>query len=188
MMNENKKNEMSMPENEITENNNASPYVKMKPKATVLERLQFVQTHIKVGKTNTNNFAHYDYRTIEDIMNCAKPLLAKAKCCLLFSEEIVPVGNHILMKETCSFVSTIDGEKVSTTSYVEIGAPKKGMSIEQQYGAAITYVRRYAASGLLCISNGDADFDAMPANGAQTQAPHNQGNGYGNSNGNAYYR
>ena len=147
-------------------------------KDNIYKKLNHIQTHLSVGKTQRNNFVGYNYRTIEDIMDAVKPLLIATKTTLTFAEEIIPVGNKILLKETATLTACETGESVATTSFVEIGTPKKALSIEQEFGAAITYVRRYAASGLLCISSSEPDFDSMDPNGntANTNNMNNRNN------------
>lgn len=147
-------------------------------KDNIYKKLNHIQTRLSVGKTQRNNFVGYNYRTIEDIMDAVKPLLIATKTTLTFAEEIIPVGNKILLKETATLTACETGESVATTSFVEIGTPKKALSIEQEFGAAITYVRRYAASGLLCISSSEPDFDSMDPNGntANTNNMNNRNN------------
>lgn len=154
-------------------------------KDNIYKKLNHIQTHLSVGKTQRNNFVGYNYRTIEDIMDAVKPLLVVTKTTLTFAEEIVPVGNKILLKETATLTACTTGESVSTTSFVEIGTPKKALSIEQEFGAAITYVRRYAASGLLCISSSEPDFDSMDPNGNTANASNANNRNNMNSRNNA---
>lgn len=157
--------------NTTNKTNRTEPSVKNNcEKDNIYKKLNHIQTHLSVGKTQRNNFVGYNYRTIEDIMSAVKPLLIVTKTTLTFAEEIVPVGDKILLKETATLTACETGESVSTTSFVEIGTPKKALSIEQEFGAAITYVRRYAAAGLLCISSAEPDFDSMDPNGNTTNA------------------
>lgn len=145
----------------------------------IFERLSFIQGSLAVGKNNVNEYAHYSYRTVEDIIDAVKPLLRKTKTVLLFHEDIFEVAGRIMMKETVTLKAN-DGDEISTSTVVQVGA-HKGMCAEQCFGSAAIYARRYAASALLLVA-GEPDPDVVASHGGNNSVRNINGNVAGNNN------
>ena len=48
---------------------------------TFYERVLAAQTELKAPKNRTNAFGKYKYRSCEDILEAAKPVLLRTSCC-----------------------------------------------------------------------------------------------------------
>jgi hypothetical protein len=123
----------------------------------MIEKLVKIQNELKAPKSQFNAFGKYSYRNQEDILEAVKPLLYKHGLFLSLSDttRTESDGTKILM----STATITDGEKsFNTTAEVIIDVTKKGMSSEQQSGAASSYCRKYCLNGLFLIDDTkDAD-------------------------------
>jgi hypothetical protein len=138
----------------------------------VREKLLAVQGSLKAPKGQTNSFGGYKYRSCEDIVEAAKPLLAENGLILLMGDEIVQVADRIYVKATCRVVDAESGEEVATTALARESATKRGMDDSQITGTASSYARKYALNGLFAIDDTkDADTNAYHQ---QTQQPARQ--------------
>jgi hypothetical protein len=138
----------------------------------VREKLLAVQKALKAPKGQTNSFGGYKYRSCEDIVEAAKPLLAENGLILLMGDEIVQVADRIYVKATCRVVDAESGEEVATTALARESATKRGMDDSQITGTASSYARKYALNGLFAIDDTkDADTNAYHQ---QTQQPARQ--------------
>lgn len=124
----------------------------------ILEKLKTIQTELKVPKGQHNSYGGYNYRSCEDILESLKPLLAVHNCALTLQDEIVKIGERYYIKATAALFDCENGEQYSNTAYAREENSKKGMDASQITGAASSYARKYALSGLLCVDdNKDAD-------------------------------
>lgn len=123
---------------------------------SLVQKLQIVQSKLKAPKGQYNNFGKYKYRSLEDIMEAVKPLLAEVGVFLTLSDEIICVSERHYVKATARFS---DGEKeITTTAFAREPLDRKGMDESQITGAASSYARKYALNGLLAIDDTkDAD-------------------------------
>lgn len=132
------------------------------------ERLLAVQTEVVAPKKRRNNFANYDYRNAEDILEAVKPLLLKHGLALTISDDIVQFGDRTYVKATC-FISLPDREPVvGSVAYAREDFDKKGMDGAQITGAASSYARKYALNGLFLIDD-SRDSDDIAASSAPPQ-------------------
>lgn len=116
-----------------------------------------IQAELKAPKGQYNKFGTYYYRSCEDIVEAAKPVLLKHDCYLNISDEIVQAGERIYVKATAS---VFKGSEMLATSTAFAREPEsqKGMSESQITGTASSYARKYALNGLLAIDDTkDAD-------------------------------
>lgn len=122
-----------------------------------MERLVKIQKELKAPKNQYNSFGKYKYRSTEDIMEGLKPLLSREKLSLVVSDEVVAIGNRFYVKATC-IVSDNTKELARNTAFAREADTKKGMDVAQVTGAASSYARKYALSGLfLCDDTKDND-------------------------------
>jgi len=127
-----------------------------------MEKLTQIQNEIKVPKGQFNKFGGYKYRSCEDIMEALKPLLAKHKCSLVVTDDIIDVAGRIYVKAT---VQLFDGENMITvTGYAREAETKKGMDEAQITGSASSYARKYALAGMFLIDD-TKDADATNDHG-----------------------
>lgn len=132
-----------------------------------MKELIAIQSELKAPKTQVNNFGGYKYRKAEDILEAVKPLLAKQKCTLTITDDIVMVGNRIYVKATAT-IKNEKGEVEASTGWAREEETKKGMDASQITGASSSYARKYALNGLLAIDD-NADYDTTNNGQQQTQ-------------------
>jgi len=136
----------------------------------VLEKLAQVQQKLAVPKNNTNSFAKYNYRNVEDIEKAVKPLLKEVKATIVLNDEMVEVGGRVYVKATAKFIDLDLMDTDSNIDYMEASAyareavDKKGMDDSQLTGATSSYARKYALGGLLLIDN-EKDSDSTNTHG-----------------------
>lgn len=124
-----------------------------------MKELITIQSELKAPKTQVNRFGGYKYRKAEDILEAVKPLLAKQKCTLIISDDIVMIGNRIYVKATAT-IKNEKGECETTTGWAREEETKKGMDGSQITGASSSYARKYALNGLFAIDD-NADSDTI---------------------------
>ena len=120
--------------------------------------LMNVQAALKAPKNHPNDFGKYKYRSCEDIVEAAKPLLKENGLFLNMSDEVVQIGDRYYVKATVKVVDIVTGESVQTSALARESAQKKGMDESQITGTASSYARKYALNGLFAIDDTkDAD-------------------------------
>ena len=143
-----------------------------------MKELIAIQSELKAPKTQFNKFGGYKYRKAEDILEAVKPLLAKQKCTLIITDDIVLVGNRIYVKATAT-IKNEKGECETSTGWAREEEQKKGMDGSQITGASSSYARKYALNGLLAI---DDNADSDTTNDGQHQAAQQTASQQFNSN------
>lgn len=145
---------------------------------SISKRLQEIQAVLKAPKNQYNNFGKYAYRSLEDITEAVKPLLAEAGLSLVIRDEIILVGERYYVKATATITGDIEVEgdqersSISVSAYAREPLSRKGMDESQITGAASSYARKYAMNGLFAIDDTkDADSDAPPKKDAKKPAP-----------------
>lgn len=122
-----------------------------------MKELITIQSELKAPKSQFNKFGGYKYRKAEDILEAVKPLLAKQKCTLTITDDVVLIGNRIYVKATAT-IKNEKGECETTTGWAREEETKKGMDGSQITGASSSYARKYALNGLFAIDdNADSD-------------------------------
>ena len=146
-----------------------------KPPKTIYEKLLYVQQNLVVKKGRYNKFGEYYYRSLEDVMECLKPVLNEIGATVTFTDELLLIGERYYVKATVRFS---DGMKdVIATAYAREELEKKKQDGSQLTGGASSYARKYAAGALFLIDDA-ADSDATNKHGKDEA-----GNGNGNGNG-----
>lgn len=135
-----------------------------------MKELISIQSELKAPKSQFNKFGGYKYRKAEDILEAVKPLLAKQKCTLIITDDVVLIGNRIYVKATAT-IKNEKGECETTTGWAREEETKKGMDGSQITGASSSYARKYALNGLLAI---DDNADSDTTNDGQHQAAQQQ--------------
>lgn len=122
-----------------------------------MKELIAIQSELKAPKSQFNKFGGYKYRKAEDILEAVKPLLAKQKCTLIITDDVVLIGNRIYVKATAT-IKNEKGECETTNGWAREEETKKGMDGSQITGASSSYARKYALNGLFAIDdNADSD-------------------------------
>ena len=135
-----------------------------------MKELISIQSELKAPKTQVNRFGGYKYRKAEDILEAVKPLLAKQKCTLIITDDVVLIGNRIYVKATAT-IKNEKGECETTTGWAREEETKKGMDGSQITGASSSYARKYALNGLFAI---DDNADSDTTNDGQNQESQQQ--------------
>lgn len=144
-----------------------------------MKELIEIQNRLNAPKSRHNDFGKYNYRSAEDILKSAKPLLKEQGCVLLLSDEVKEVGSaytfntqqskngqssatayngtRVYVVATATIINS-QGEKLSVTGMAREEVAKAGMDAAQITGAASSYARKYALNGLFAIDDSvDAD-------------------------------
>lgn len=135
-----------------------------------MKELITIQSELKAPKSQFNKFGGYKYRKAEDILEAVKPLLAKQKCTLIITDDVVLIGNRIYVKATAT-IKNEKGECETTNGWAREEETKKGMDGSQITGASSSYARKYALNGLFAI---DDNADSDTTNDGQHQAAQQQ--------------
>jgi hypothetical protein len=129
-----------------------------------------IQAELKAPKGQFNSFGKYKYRSCEDIVEAAKPVLFKHGCHINLSDDMVQVGERIYVK---AIATVFKGDTVigTSTAFARESLDKKGMDDSQITGTASSYARKYALNGLFAIDDTkDADTDEHRKIPAPTEA------------------
>lgn len=135
-----------------------------------MKELIAIQSELKAPKSQFNKYGGYKYRKAEDILEAVKPLLAKQKCTLIITDDVVLIGNRIYVKAT-AIIKNEKGECETSTGWAREEETKKGMDGSQITGASSSYARKYALNGLFAI---DDNQDSDAANEVQHQEAQQQ--------------
>lgn len=127
----------------------------------ILNKLNKIQTELKVPKSRTNSFGNYSYRNCEDIMEAIKPLLEKYKCVLLVNNDVSFKEGRYYVEATATLYDAEETDLTKNSVSVKAQAreeeEKKGMSAAQITGSSISYARKYALGGLFDIDDTEDD-------------------------------
>ena len=137
-----------------------------------MEVLREIQRKIAVPKRRYNKFGGYYYRSAEDIIDAAKPLMGD--CTLEMSEEVVLVGTWCYHRVIASLVSGDRQTRVNAEGWAREPESRKGMDASQMSGSTSSYAKKYALGMLFCLDDGndpDATNDHQDRGRAQAGSP-----------------
>ncbi len=120
--------------------------------------LHDIQTKVHVGKDKRNDFGGYNYRTAEGILAAIKAALPDGAT-IIVTDAMQEVAGQIFVSATAT-ITFEGGETVSAQGHAMHPLSKKGMDPSQITGAASSYARKYALSGLVALDDGSVDPDA----------------------------
>ena len=124
------------------------------------EKLLNIQKDLKCNKSQYNSFGKYHYRSCEDILESVKPLLAREKCCLVITDDVLCMGDRIYLKAIAKISDCESGESISNCAFAREPNTKKGQDESQITGTSSSYARKYCLNGLFLIDDTkDADTD-----------------------------
>ena len=127
-------------------------------------KLAEIQAKVKAPKGQFNSFGKYNYRSAEDILEAVKQVVNPMGYSITISDTIIYVGDRYYIKAT-AWLS--NGEETYTTDgYAREEESKKGMDGSQVTGAASSYARKYALSGLFGLDD-TKDSDATNTHGKE---------------------
>ena len=123
-----------------------------------LERFACVQSELKAPKNRTNKFGGYKYRSCEDILKAAKPLLKRYDMVLTMTDTMQEIGGRVYVVATAVINDAKGIHTIQTSACAREAETKKGMDDSQITGTASSYARKYALNGLFCLDDvTDAD-------------------------------
>lgn len=125
----------------------------------IYEKLSQIQGKLFVSKGQYNDFGKFNYRTCEDILTKAKPIVREFGCVLTMTNELIHVGDRNYVEATVILRELETGEEIVSKAQAREEETKKGMDGSQITGASSTYARKYALAGMFCIDN-EKDSDA----------------------------
>lgn len=138
-----------------------------------MKELIAIQTELKAPKNAYNAFGKYKYRTTESILEGLKPLLEKYKCYINMTDSVYQVGDRHYVVASASITNEA-GTTILSNGYAREENEKKGMDGAQITGAASSYARKYALSGLFAI---DDTKDPDDTNKGEDKKDDNKDNG-----------
>ena len=129
-----------------------------------MKRILELQTRLKCPKGRTNSFGHYKYRSLSDIFESVKPIASELGLVVTVSDDVVLIGDRYYVKAVAEIKNAETGKTLtSVTAFAREADVKKGMDSSQITGAASSYARKYALSGLLLLDDvQDVDTDSRP--------------------------
>jgi len=118
-------------------------------KESIHQALARIQRELKAPKLQHNDFANFDYRSCEDILEAVKPLLNG--CYITLKDLIVKTGERYYVKARATLSN--GSEELYGEALARESEFKKGMDSAQVTGATSSYARKYALNGLLAIDD-----------------------------------
>ena len=134
---------------------------------SIVDVLNKIQVQLNAPKDKNNSFGNYKFRSLEMILQAAKPLLKEYDAAVTFSDDLVLIGNRYYIKSTATLWH--GSEQMSAVAFAREQETKKGMDEAQVTGSASPYARKYAACSLLAID--DNKEPDMMDNSQEGQAP-----------------
>ena len=131
----------------------------------IYQKLAIMQKCMNVPKTQENTEDGYRYRTCDDILRAAKPLLAMGGMALTLSDELAEVGGHTYVRATAALTDIKSGESVSACGFAMEESPSSGSDAPRATGAASTYARKTALTGLFLLDDGGGNDPDRPIRG-----------------------
>jgi hypothetical protein len=117
---------------------------------------------LKVPKGQYNSFGKYSYRSCEDILESAKPVVNGEGCVLTIKDSVRQFGERFYIEAEAALFDVDDCTSVAVTAVAREDETRKGMDASQITGAASSYARKYALSGLFALDD-TRDADAADA-------------------------
>lgn len=129
-----------------------------------------IQQNLNAPKNLYNKFGGYSYRSCESIIVALKPLLAKHKAIIYFTERTVEQNGWHYIEATACLRAEGKEEIFKTTGYAREDESRKGMDASQITGSASSYARKYALNAMFAIDD-VKDSDATNTHGKEATAP-----------------
>lgn len=129
-------------------------------KMNLKEKLQKIQVELKAPKNLHNKFGDFNYRNAEGILEALKPFEKKYNVAFTITDEVIGILDRVYVKAIASILDVETEDEICSVGYAREALTKKGMDDSQITGAASSYARKYALSGLLLLDDTkDADSD-----------------------------
>lgn len=123
----------------------------------IYQKILVLQEEIRVKKSNRNEFANFNYRSISDIFNELKPLMKKLNLVINFGSGKLDGEKYLL--EMRVFDSDNPESKIVEAGEIYIDRTKAKMDLSQKCLSAKTFLKKSLLEDFLLI-NEDADPDS----------------------------
>lgn len=130
------------------------------PMVSFRQRVLSVQTQLSCPKNRFNKFGDFHYRSCEDILIAAKPLLKAHGLILTIQDDIKDTDGGIYIEAMATLYDVYSRDCFSVKAYAQKIREHKKMNEAQLTGATSSYARKYALNGLFCIDDAQ-DPDAF---------------------------
>ncbi|MBF0378776.1 MAG: ERF family protein [Desulfamplus sp.] len=142
----------------------------------IYEKLNLVQSQLKAPKDMYNSYGNFKYRSLENIVEAVKPLLAQYGLSLTLSDAVKLIGDRFYVEATAALINIEQPDQcIVTTALAREAISKKGMDESQITGAASSYARKYCLNGLFNIDDTkDADFPMQHEHNNNNHSTHLQ--------------
>lgn len=130
------------------------------PMVNFRQRVLSVQTQLSCPKNRFNKFGDFNYRSCEDILMTAKPLLKAHGLILMVQDDLKNTDEGIYIEAMATLCDVYSHHCFSVRAYAKKINDHKKMNEAQLTGATSSYARKYALNGLFCIDD-NQDPDAF---------------------------
>lgn len=130
------------------------------PMVSFRQRVLSVQTQLSCPKNRFNKFGDFHYRSCEDILIAAKPLLKAHGLILTIQDDVKDTDGGIYIEAMATLCDVYSRDCFSVKAYAQKIREHKKMNEAQLTGATSSYARKYALNGLFCIDDAQ-DPDAF---------------------------
>lgn len=128
----------------------------------IYQKLLAVQRKLKVPKSQYNSFSEFYYRNCEDILEAVKPLCEEIKVVLQLTDEVKEVGGRVYVMATARLIDLEQEGSIESLGFARETESRAKFDAAQLTGAASSYARKYALSGLFGLDD-SKDADALPS-------------------------
>jgi len=136
-----------------------------------MKELIEIQSKLIVPKNQHNNHGNFNYRSAEDILSAAKPLLKELDCAITIFDDIVQIGTRFYIKSTASLSDGKDGRIIASASgFAREPQTQKGMNEAQITGSSSSYAKKYALCNLFALDD-EKDPDDPKSNPDNHKTP-----------------
>lgn len=135
----------------------------------VYEKLMMIQGRLKAPKSKSNDFSGFKYRSAEDILEAAKPILQDIGAALILSDKIKHIEGRFYVVATARLVDITNGAEILAKAMARECDARPKFDVAQLTGAASSYARKYALNGLFCLDD-TQDADCLDNTGGQRAA------------------
>ena len=135
----------------------------------VYEKLAAIQSKLKAPKNKHNDFSDFQYRSAEDILEAAKPLLLDVGAVLLLTDKVECVQGRYYVIAKAKLIDIVSGQKIMVKAAARETEARPKFDGAQLTGAASSYARKYALNGLFCLDD-TQDADTLDNTGGKAAA------------------
>lgn len=135
----------------------------------IYEKLMMIQGRLKAPKSKSNDFSGFKYRSAEDILEAAKPILQDIGAALILSDSVKHIEGRFYVVATAKLVDITSGAEILAKAMARECDARPKFDVAQLTGAASSYARKYALNGLFCLDD-TQDVDCLDNTGGQRAA------------------